>query len=51
MKILIQEVLGHPTLRSMPAHYLPAKHGAAGVGFVRNFAVRRQLLFVRRRAA
>ena len=37
-------------VRILDLHYLVAKCGAAGFTFVWNFAARRQLLFVRRRA-
>jgi putative flippase GtrA len=38
-------------LRCLRVHYLLAKCGAAGFTLIWNFAARRQLLFVRRRAA
>jgi putative flippase GtrA len=38
-------------IRYLKIHYLLAKCGAAGFTFIWNFAARRQLLFVRRRAA
>jgi len=38
-------------VRFLGAHYLVAKCGAAGLTFMWNFGARRQLLFVRRRAA
>jgi len=38
-------------VRYLGAHYLVAKCGAAALTFIWNFAARRQLLFVQRRAA